>query len=106
MLPFSFSLGKIFGWTPDAIDELDIKLCQLLIAIEEKRIEEESSGTGQPTKEKPRSMPKEWETMSVEDIMKSEEFKKREEDNEHKLKAMKNTHGGQTEVFKHCVKIQ
>ena len=103
---FYYALGKIFGWPPNIVDELDIELCQLLIAIDIKRNEEETPSRGQPIKEKPRSMPKEWETMSVKDIMESNEFKKREKDNQDKLKAMKNTHGGQTEVIKNYVKIQ
>ncbi len=102
-----FALGKMFNWSPNVIDELDIKLCHLLIEIERKQNEDDASeNQGQAEEEKSRSMPKEWETMSVKDILETEEFKKREKDNEGKLRLMKNIHGGQTEVLKHYVKIQ
>lgn len=101
-----FSLGKIFGWTPDVIDELDVQLCQILIAIEEKRNEESNTYDGrQPTKKVQSSMPDEWKTMSVKDILASQEYKNKEKDNDNLLRSMKNTHGGQTEVVKNYLKI-
>lgn len=102
-----FSLGKIFSWTPDVIDELDVRLCQILIAIEEKRNEEfNAHDSASKTKEnKTPSMPDEWKTMSVKDILKSQEYKDKEKHNDNLLKSMKNTHGGQTEVVKNYLKI-
>lgn len=107
-----FFMGKIFGWAPDVIDELDVKLCNILIEIEIKIKEEEAEelekirgGTSRATTVS-QSMPEEWKAMSVKDILATKEFKSREQDNENKLKAIKNTYGGQTGVIKNYIKIE
>lgn len=107
-----FALGKLFGWGPNIIDELDIRLCYLLIDIETKRNEDEADELEKAkdgkssTRPISKSMPDEWKTMSVKDILQTSEFKSRQEDNQNLLKAMKNTHGGQTEVVKNFIKIE
>lgn len=107
-----FFMGKIFGWSPDVIDELDVKLCLLLIEIEVRRNEEEADelekargGAGNRGTIPP-SMPEEWKTMSVKDILATKEFKRREQGNEDKLRSIKNTYGGQTQVIKNYIKFK
>lgn len=72
-----YCMAKLFGWTPHEVDELDVNLCKVLIAIEESVSEEISKGTrGIPIqKKRPAPFPKEWENMSVKDIVNSDKFK-------------------------------
>lgn len=106
---YYYALGKIFGWTPDIIDGLDIALCRVLIEIDMKKEEEQSdeiSGTSRTKENKTPSMPDEWKTMSVKDILASQEYEDKEKDNDNLLRSMKNTRGGQTEVVKNYLKIE
>ncbi len=105
---YYYALGKIFGWAPDIIDGLDISLCKILIEIDMKRDEEQSdeiNSTPGTKENKTPSMPDEWKTMSVKDILESQEYKDKEKGNDNLLRAMKNTRGGQTEVVKNYLKI-
>ena len=76
-----YCMAKLFNWTPTQVDELDVNLCRVLIAIEERMSEEISKGTtGKPIQNKrPASFPKEWENMSAKDIVNSKKFKELQE---------------------------
>ena len=109
---YYYALGKLFRWSPDVIDELDVKLCEILIRMEmlnqNQPINNNEVGDSRtPTEKKIKTppMPKEWEGMSVADIMKSKEFRQRGKFDENLLKAIDNTHGGQTGVVKKIMKI-
>lgn len=110
-----YNLGKMFGWTPRVIDELDFDLCRILIALDEERnrIEEEDyeeeAGQTRGTKtvrSSKSSFPEEWKDMSVKDILNTNEYKKKEIENSILLEAMNRTVGGQTGVIKKHINIK
>lgn len=84
-----YAMGKVFNWPPHIVDELDVDLCSILLLIDEK-VNARESVDGQVVQEKPKpSFPEEWKDMKVEDIIKTEEFQKKIEENEVIFKVMK-----------------
>jgi len=83
-----YCMGKIFGWSPNVVDDLDLDLCRVLIAIEKKvneKIDEgidgkhPKFGKRHNLKEKANPFLEEWKDMSVKDIIDSDKFKRLQE---------------------------
>jgi len=87
-----YCMGKIFGWSPDIVDKLDIDLCRVLISIEKdvnERINEDIDNIGKKkigsgidkdkNKKNKNLFPEEWQNMSTKDIINSDKFKKIQE---------------------------
>ena len=91
---FYYIFGKLFRWTPKVVDELDLELCFTLLKMERDTIKYMSKGLDEDDEDEKssKSFPKEWETMSVKDILDSEEFKKRAEQDHQMMESMFNRH--------------
>ena len=86
-----YAMAKLFNWPPHIVDEIDVDLCRIFLLIEDKVNSKDDEEEKEPRKKTP-SFPEEWKNMKVEDIVETEEFKKKLDENEKIFNVMKRKH--------------